>query len=649
MKALALLLALLGTPQEEETAKPVSAPGFLANFQHAFGRPFPGPWQPYVLDLDNSLGRDLEVRIRIEEELSRTVVTRKETLPNQSRRRVFVYVPVGSAGGYSGAMQPKFKVTDAAGRTLASGILPATGRGWGEPPFSVGLLSGGDAASDRAFGLPSQSGGSQVEVGRFTPATFPDRWIGLTVLDALVLHDPPLDQFTPDQGRALLDWVRQGGTLFLSPGKNRGIYTHDLVKSLATLRTGEPEVRDSLPKLSSMCGPFREKKDFVYQRIENGGAEFLKEAGGEVPDFPVGYGRLVALRFNVREAPFDTWPGLEAFWRALFDRVPRRHRLEEMPLSPVARWEERFRIFQELASFVNPYPSFALLLGITVLFIVAVGPANYLVLRRLRMTLLTVVSVPVVSALFLGLILGLGYVLKGTSTVVHSVRYLHGREGLDCARETHLYSIFSPSTRTYDVSFAPGAFGLPSERLLWDDDGRMRFQEREHDRLEVEQDGPGLAFRGMGVGQWRSRHVESRSVVDLGGAVSFEFDGGTLRVKNGTRRAIARGVHLRVGRGGASVPFGAVPPGGSVEVQAVPAPYDPLRDLGFGPKSLPHVLFTDYFQRLPQLFQSERVERQREFLVCLLENDPSPPVAVDARLSSESRTLTFLQVGEDRR
>ncbi len=653
MKALlpALLLLLPGDLQEDPPRKPVSAPGFLANFQHALGQPFPGPWQAYVLDLDNSLGRDVEVRIRVEEELSRTAVTRTETVPHQSKRRVFFYLPSGIAGAYAGAMQPKFKVAESSGRALASGMLPPAGRGWGEAPFVVGLVSGGEAASDRVFGFPSQSGGRQVEVGRFTPSTFPDRWIGLSALDTLILHDPPFDQFTPDQGRALLDWVRMGGVAILSPGKNRGVYTHDLVKSLATIRVGEPEVTSALPRLNALYGGFGGTggRDFVFHRIENGREKFFPEAHREVLDFPVGFGTLVALRFNVRERPFESWRGLEGFWGGILDRVPRRHQKEGEPLAPASGLAERQQMFQAMARFVNPYPSFMLLIGVTVLFIAAVGPANYLLLRRLRMTLLVVVSVPAISLAFLGLILGLGYVLKGTSTVVHSVRILHGREGVDVARETHLFSVFSPSTRTYDVAFGSGTYGLPGDRLGVDEERSFNpFHGREGEPLECSQDAAGLVFRGLGVGQWRSRHVEARALVDLGGAVTFEGDGTVLRVANGTKRRIVRGIHLKVGRGGSAIPFGELPPGGSIEVQPVPAPYDPLRDLGYAPDSLAARLLQEHFLRLPHLYRSERLNRQKEFLICVLEGEDPPPVTVDARLSSASRSLTLLHLAEDR-
>jgi hypothetical protein len=130
--------------------------------------------------------------------------------------------------------------------------------------------------------------------------------------------------------------------------------------------------------------------------------------------------------------------------------------------------------------------------------------------------------------------------------------------------------------------------------------------------------------------------------------VTFECDANRLKVTNGTPRAIARGVHLKVGRGGQSVPFGAVPAGGSITVDVVPSPFDPLRDLGYAPDSFAGKLLKDHFQQLPHLYRTENLSRQKEFLVCVLEEDGKPSVGVDARLSSDSRTITLLQVLEGR-
>src|SRR5204862_2278455 len=90
------------------------------------------------------------------------------------------------------------------------------------------------------------------------------------------------------------------------------------------------------------------------------------------------------------------------------------------------------------------------------------------VLCQLRPPLLLAVTGPCISLGFLAIIVLLGYLLKGTSTVAHSARLLSPRSGLEVARESHLYTLFSPATRTYDVSFEPGTYG-PFDRWSMED------------------------------------------------------------------------------------------------------------------------------------------------------------------------------------
>jgi len=634
-----------GAESSREKKGPPS-PGLVVRsfetLKDAQGRLLVSDWPVWSMVLENELGRDVEITVRLEEDNSRVRLTRREAVSRGARKRLFFYFPGGTfaAGGSS----VRYEVRDAEGRKLA-GSPSAEPRGSLEAnAYQIGLFSG-EKSSSHGFGFPGQMGGIEVGVARLTPSIFPDRAIGLSCLDVLVLHDSPLDELTPDQSRALAEYVRGGGTVVLSPGPDRGWLSHKALTAFVTIHAGASMERTDLPSLTEHFGRFRQGERFVYHRIENG-----REMGWgrESLQYDCGFGRAIVLPFDIRRPPLETWPGLEKFWESLLGRLPRRFASEDPPTLPAATPEASLNLFQSMALLINPYPSFLLLVALAVLFLVAVGPVNYLVLRRMGMTLLVVLTVPAISGFFLVVVFVMGYVLKGTMTVAYSARILSTRSGLDCAREKQLFTLFSPSTRSYEISVAPGTNGLPLDRILPQD--RRPYREDPEpglDRLECE-DGPSVTYRGVTVGQWQSWNLQARAFRDLGGGVRFESAGERVRISNLSPYAIERGLLVTTGPGGHASPFGEIPPGKDLDVAVGADPRSPLEELGITHESLEGRVLGPTLD--PLVYEWRRAApsegaRTARILLCVLKEE-EPRVKVDARLSGSSRSLTLLHVAE---
>src|SRR5207247_3875057 len=81
-------------------------------FQNVYGRSLSSDlWQSWVMELENALGRDVEITIRVEDEASRLAVSRKETFSRGARKRLFFTLPSGGAGAMYGGSQPKYEPT----------------------------------------------------------------------------------------------------------------------------------------------------------------------------------------------------------------------------------------------------------------------------------------------------------------------------------------------------------------------------------------------------------------------------------------------------------------------------------------------------------------------------------------------------------
>jgi hypothetical protein len=644
MRPVALLLILCGTQAPKDPKEKKAAELEVRSFQtlkDAQGRPLLTDWPVWAMDIENTAGRDLEITVRVDEESSRTRITRRESISRGARKRLFFYLPAGA--GLSGGA-PQYEIRDSAGQKLAGAQASPTHGGLEANAFQVALFSG-DKSSSGAFGFPAQMGGLEVGVVRLTPATFPDRWIALSCLDAIILHDAPLDDLAPDQARALAEYVRAGGTAILSPGPDAAGLSHRVISAFVAIRAGTPMERTDLPALTSHFGKFRQADRFVFHRIENG-----KEIGWgrEALQFECGYGLAVVLPYDVRRPPFDTWPGLEKLWESMLGRLPRRFTPETSATLPAVTPEAAINLFQSMALLINPYPSFLLLVALAVIFLIAVGPVNYLILRRLGMTILIVVTVPAISAVFLLLVFATGYILKGTTTVAYSARILSTRAGMDCARETQLFTLFSPSTRTYDVSIAPGTHGLPLDRALQVDRRYSRGDDSGGgNRLEGE-DGATFTYKGVSVGQWQSWNLQARAFRDLGSGIHFEVTRAKLKITNLSALPIERGLFIETGPGGCASPFGEVAPGKSIEAPLDRTRRRPYEDLDIARESFAGRMLGPSLDPLVHEWRrtgdSENVRPARA-LLCLVKEE-APPIRADARLSGSSRSLTMLHVAE---
>ncbi|HLY10792.1 MAG TPA: hypothetical protein VKW04_15925 [Planctomycetota bacterium] len=623
--------------------KPAAPPPELAaTFEFSPSPDFAGAWQTTVVELDSRTRRSLDLTIRIEDDSYLAIATRQEALAPGARKRVFLYTPAAS---FQRGIPARYRITDERGTELVAGQLPASSRGYAANGFQIGLFCRVPAAEDD-FAIPTSLNSLEVRCGRLSPRTFPDRWVGLASLDLIVIHDAPLDELTTDQGRALLDYVRQGGSILVIPGSTSGWLSHPVLRSVAPVRADSARTVSSLPGFAAEFGAVRGADSFLVQPLLNGipllGGS--PDSGHTLVRFDTGLGRAFVVGADLRRAPFDTWTGRRMFWTYLLNRIPRWFQEDLLPFPVAASPAQRDDLFQRMSRLINPYPPFGLILGLAVVFLGIVGPLNYGVLWKLRRTLLLVVTVPGISIGFLALIVVLGYLLKGTSTVAHSARLLSTRSGLGLAREIHLFTLFSPATRTYDVLFEPGTYG-PFDR--WNEYDRQNYRRRLEAMTPLTmQTGSPMAIRGLHAGQWQSWDIETRAIRDLGNGIRFSVEGRRLKIHNGSARVIERGVFVQTGREGASLPFSGLGAGGDFEAPLSGAQRLGFDALGLAPGSLGETLLRPWLDSVSgePAGASANGQTQR-FLLCIL-RDEGAPVTVDARLSSRSRSVTVLHVAE---
>jgi hypothetical protein len=305
----------------------------------------------------------------------------------------------------------------------------------------------------------------------------PTRWYGYEAVDLLVfptgnrafLKDLLADR--EQRKEAVAGWVRRGGRLVMSVSANT-----DLIRNLleswkggpAALLTGESI---QIPRLGGLV-QFAEAQDKPFEPAEEG-QRFtipqldktrrdigpllvLAEEGQEHPlvvRMPFGQGSVTILAVDLDRKPFTAWDGRGEFWQRLIERLAPRAVTADEQNDLATDLQKELEVFPD----VRPI-SFGWVAFIIFLYIVVVGPLDYLFLRkvvkRLEWTWVTfpatVVAVSVIAFL---LVSG----RQEEEVKINKVDLIDidqlGPEPL--AQGTTWFAVYSPRIQTYNVGTVP--------------------------------------------------------------------------------------------------------------------------------------------------------------------------------------------------
>jgi hypothetical protein len=186
-------------------------------------------------------------------------------------------------------------------------------------------------------------------------------------------------------------------------------------------------------------------------------AVVLAEAGG-LPLIAArhsGFGQVVFLAADPGFDPLASWDGLEGLFRNILTGTAER-----------PSWAGGLRSWYSARDAVNAlpglsYPSAIQICGFLGFYLIAVGPVNYLVLRRLKRRELAWVTIPGVVLVFsVGAYLT-GYQLRGANAVLHRLAVVQVWPDADSAQVDGLVGLFSPQRSSFDLDFGDGFLVRP--------------------------------------------------------------------------------------------------------------------------------------------------------------------------------------------
>lgn len=328
----------------------------------------------------------------------------------------------------------------------------------------------------------------------------PDAWYGYEGVDSVLLATGDSSAYLdlePDGRKlaALDEWIRLGGKLLLSVGRNAeevcrpdsplAQFVPGEFKEMITLRQAaslEAYSNSDLPISSTGGGRFALEVPLLGD--VTGAVEVSDSALPLVVRSARGLGQIVFLAFDPELPPFDTWGHRGRLVDRLLGRAP-EELAEAEDNSAVMHYgftdmAGHLRSALDNFSGVRTVP-FALVVTLVVLYVLAIGPGDYFFLRKVaRRMLFTWVTFPLIVA-----VVGVGaymlaYRFKGDEVRLNQVDLVDVDVESGIVRGTTWANIFSPKMERYNLALEPrlpsgkadsqaesitGWFGLPGDAL----------------------------------------------------------------------------------------------------------------------------------------------------------------------------------------
>ncbi len=412
-----------------------------------------GEWLPIWVTLEN-VGRDINAELRVSV-ASGTVGTNFNApaeLPSGSRKRIPLYV---LPNNFSRQVEVQL---------VENGMVIATSLVDVNPQMNINFLVGiisesrGTLPLIASIEIPGQP--RPVSILDIDLDDIPDRAEGLRSLSVLILNNTDTSTLSAAQSAALEGWVRQGGRLVIGGGTGALKTTAGLpqavlpvalegdvfleeVSGLAALAGGE-QVRTPGPFLAALGAPVDRSLSLASAANPNSAQPIPL-----VQELSLGSGKVDFIALDLTASPFDAWGGVTAFWQSLLS--PGASYPDYMPPDMSARQQKSNSIYYALSNLpMLDLPSvrdIALLLGV---YILLVGPVNYLVLRWRKMLNIAWLTVPLITLVFAAGAFGLGAMRRGSDIVLNeiSVTLLQTEE---YASVTNFVGLFSPGQQSFSL------------------------------------------------------------------------------------------------------------------------------------------------------------------------------------------------------
>ncbi|MDD2922996.1 MAG: hypothetical protein PHQ36_11995, partial [Anaerolineales bacterium] len=400
-----------------------------------------GAWIPVRVTVEN-IGGGFDARVQASyknDQGGQSVYAADISLPAASRKEFFLYVaPTSSVRDFRVSVfdgktlraQKKMNVSCAADRDLLFGILA-------DDPAPYSVLND----------IRPLSGG-RSRLAYLTVLDLPDRAQGWSALDALVVSNVDTGQLSAGQKQALELWIANGGKLFVVGGVNwmtasvglRDILPVEITstKRIAGLSELSAYVKDSAPLAQDAILAVGNNREGARVLVAQYAVPLLIEK-------QIGYGKVYYFAADPALQPLSDWDGVKIMYEHLLAFKSNK------PSWTNAAWDS-YQASRAISALPQlNLPSFLYIFCWLGVYILAIGPVNYLILRRMKRAELAWITVPVLVVLFSCLAYAFGFAYRGVKPILNRLTLAQGWDDASSARVNSLTGIYSPSRTTYNI------------------------------------------------------------------------------------------------------------------------------------------------------------------------------------------------------
>jgi len=443
-----LFLALTSAPQAQERFQDVIEMSVEVGFDSFFR---PNQWTPVRVELKNN-GESVAGRLVIRPETSGTVVGNAFSapidLPSGSEKSAIINI---QARSFPDTL--RVELIDDAGLVQTSqeaGLIDLQ-----QQDQLYALVTGPNTA---ALGLAGvHIGGYEAEQALWDIGSIPENGAALQSLDMMMLVNIDSQNLSSRQRRAIRHWLQGGGHLIVTGGPSAQMTAQALMDSLPLV----PQDSQSITDLTALARFSGDSQTRLIERtiIATGALHENALVLAEHEGIPllirrhIGAGVVDYLTADPSLEPLASWEGISRLWmKLLATRAPH----------PV--WVEGFTRPERGAEAVANLPGVDLLPPIQMLclflalYVLLIGPVNYLILSRIHRSGWGWFTIPLVIIAFTGIAWTVGFNLRGTEIIVSRTAFVQSWADSDDAQVNQFIGLLSPRRAAYSLAVPADSF-----------------------------------------------------------------------------------------------------------------------------------------------------------------------------------------------
>lgn len=305
---------------------------------------------------------------------------------------------------------------------------------------------------------------SENRVAYLDLVDLPNRSLGLSPLEAIVFAGVDTNTMSPQQLQALENWVVAGGRMMVVGGPA----WQETTSGLMDLLPITPEGSTQLSNLSGLATS-EEKAEGLYAdtiisigSLHDGGHTLLEQDGYPlVITQEIGAGAILYLAADPSLEPLRSWEHLDSlFSRLLVSGAVNRRQ----PLG-IQDWYTASSAAEMIPNL--GVVSVPLLCSSVLLYVIFIGPVNYIILRKLKRRELAWVTIPALVIIFSGLSFVIGSRMRGDRPVLNRLSVVYIIPGVEKAHIDSVVGIYSPHRTNFDLEVSAPIMGRGLDYEPW--------------------------------------------------------------------------------------------------------------------------------------------------------------------------------------